>query len=330
MFMQKQKKDWCDRQIHSDEWCDNEVTGGVSMKTVDDKSLYEGPTKAAWQLDSSVEPPSFPWALSQKQDWCDSGIHGTDWCAQEEAKDLNERTKQQKGLMFAQKQKKDWCDRQIHSDEWCDNEVTGGLSMKTVDDKSLYEGPTKAAWQLDSTVAPPSFPWALSQKAKQDWCDSGIHGTDWCAQEEAKDLNERTKQQKGLMFTQKEKKDWCDRQIHSDEWCDKEVEGGHNMKTVDDKSLYEGPTKAAWQLDPTVAPPSFPWALSQKTKKDWCDRQIHSDEWCDKEVDGGHNMKTVDDKSLYEGPTKAAWQLDPTVAPPSFPWALSQRRVIHH
>lgn len=35
----------------------------------------------------------------------------------------------------------------------------------------------------------------LVQKQKKDWCDSGIKGTDWCAQEEAKDLNERTKRQ---------------------------------------------------------------------------------------------------------------------------------------
>ena len=48
MFVQRQQKDWCDRGIHSDEWCDNEVTRGESEKTVDDKSLYEGPTKAAW------------------------------------------------------------------------------------------------------------------------------------------------------------------------------------------------------------------------------------------------------------------------------------------
>jgi len=42
-------------------------------------------------------------------------------------------------------------------------------------------------------------------------------------------------------------------------------------------------------------------------KKDWCDRGIKTDQWCDKEVDAGVNVKTVDDKSLYEGPTKAAW-----------------------
>jgi hypothetical protein len=46
---------------------------------------------------------------------------------------------------------------------------------------------------------------------------------------------------------------------------------------------------------------------SAAQKKDWCDRGIKTDQWCDKEVDGGHNIKTVDDKSLYEGPTKAAW-----------------------
>ena len=82
----------------------------------------------------------------EKRDWCDSGIKGTDWCAQEETKDLNERTKRQQGLMFVQRQQKDWCDRGIHSDKWCDEEVKRGESEKTVDDKSLYEGPTKAAW----------------------------------------------------------------------------------------------------------------------------------------------------------------------------------------
>jgi hypothetical protein len=86
----------------------------------------------------------------------------------------------------------------------------------------------------------------LSERKKQDWCDSGIKGTDWCGAEEAKDLNERTKQQKGLMFAQKEKKGWCDKGIHSETWCDEEVTKGTNVKTLDDKSLYEGPTKAAW------------------------------------------------------------------------------------
>ena len=145
MFMQKEKKDWCDRQIHSDKWCDEEVKAGLNTKTLDDKSLYEGPTKAAWQI-NGTEPPVPKFTLAQKQDWCDSGIKGTDWCAQEEAKDLNERTKRQQGLMFMQKDKKDWCDRQIHSDKWCDEEVKAGINTKTLDDKSLYEGPTKAAW----------------------------------------------------------------------------------------------------------------------------------------------------------------------------------------
>ena len=168
--------------------------------------------------------------------------------------------------MFLQKEKKDWCDRQIHSDQWCDNEVKNGLNTKTLDDKSLYEGPTKAAWQLEAAAgAAPAAP-ALSQISKQDWCDSGIKGTDWCAQEEAKDLNERTKRQQGLMFVQKGKKDWCDRQIHSDQWCDNEVKNGLNTKTLDDKSLYEGPTKAAWQLEAAAgAAPAAP-ALSQISK----------------------------------------------------------------
>ena len=60
MFVQKQKKDWCDRGIHSDEWCDKEVERGESEKTVDDKSLYEGATKAQWQLDGS-QPPIHDW-----------------------------------------------------------------------------------------------------------------------------------------------------------------------------------------------------------------------------------------------------------------------------
>lgn len=100
------------------------------------------------QLDEGFagEPIALVQQRMQKKDWCDSGIKGTDWCAQEETKDLNERTKRQQGLMFVQRQQKDWCDRGIHSDKWCDDEVTRGESEKTVDDKSLYEGPTKAAW----------------------------------------------------------------------------------------------------------------------------------------------------------------------------------------
>jgi hypothetical protein len=86
----------------------------------------------------------------------------------------------------------------------------------------------------------------LSQDQNQDWCDSGIKGTGWCDNEESKDLNEKTKQQKGLMFAQREKKGWCDKGINSETWCDEEVKNSVNVKTVDDKSLYEGPTKAAW------------------------------------------------------------------------------------
>jgi len=167
MFMQKQKKDWCDRGIHSDKWCDEEVARGESEKTVDDKSLYEGPTKAKWQIDGT-NPPIHDWqepytlaqrrnvpsSYVQKQDWCDSGIKGTNWCAQEEEKDLNERTKRQQGLMFAERphenasaaEKKDWCDKGIKTDTWCDKEVQDGTNEKTVNEKSLYEGPTKAAW----------------------------------------------------------------------------------------------------------------------------------------------------------------------------------------
>ena len=98
-------------------------------------------------------------------------------------------------------------------------------------------------------------PLTLSQKHKQDWCDSGIKGTNWCAAEEASDLNERTKRQQGVMFAEREPrtaataaemKDWCDKGIKTDAWCDGEVERTENVKTVDDKSLYEGPTKAAW------------------------------------------------------------------------------------
>jgi len=87
-----------------------------------------------------------PHSLASKKDWCDSGIKGTNWCAAEEASDLNERTKRQQGLMFVQKAKKDWCDRQIHTEAWCDGEVDRTENIKTVDDKSLFEGPTKAAW----------------------------------------------------------------------------------------------------------------------------------------------------------------------------------------
>jgi hypothetical protein len=173
MFLQneKNKKDWCDRQIHSDKWCDEEVKNGLNTKTLDDKSLYEGPTKAKWQIPGSgVEPPKQPWALSQKSDWCDSGIKGTNWCAQEEANGLNERMSYQRGLMFAEREyndemtpteKKGWCDRQIHSEGWCDKEVEQGLNTKGADDKSLYEGPTKAKWQIPgSGVEPPKQPWA--------------------------------------------------------------------------------------------------------------------------------------------------------------------------
>jgi len=54
MFAQRRKaqgkkvKGWCDKQITDDVWCDAEVEAGVNEKTADDKSLYEGPTKAAW------------------------------------------------------------------------------------------------------------------------------------------------------------------------------------------------------------------------------------------------------------------------------------------
>jgi hypothetical protein len=173
----------------------------------------------------------------EKKDWCDSGIKGTDWCAAEESKDLNEKLKHQKGLMFSQRAKKGWCDKGIRSEGWCDEEVKGGLNTKTADDKSLYEGPTLAPWQIAQS---------LSQKEKRDWCDSGIKGTDWCAQEESKDLNEKLKHQKGLMFSQRAKKGWCDKGIRSEGWCDEEVKGGLNTKTADDKSLYEGPTLAPW------------------------------------------------------------------------------------
>ena len=181
MFIQKEQKGWCDRQIHSETWCDDEVTNGVNVKTRDEKSLYEGPTKAAWQIaGSGVSAPVSPYSLVEKKDWCDSGIKGTNWCAQEEAKDLNERSKHQQGLLFAQKEQKDWCDRQIHSDKWCDGEVTNGINVKTLDDKSLFEGPTKAAWQIaGSGVAAPVPPFSLAEK--KDWCESGIKGTNWCA-----------------------------------------------------------------------------------------------------------------------------------------------------
>ena len=161
MFIQREQKGWCDRQIHSEGWCDKEVVDGLNTKTLDDKSLYEGPTKAKWQIaGSGVEPPKVPYSLVEKQDWCDSGIKGTNWCAAEEAADLNERTKQQKGLMFAQREQKGWCDRQIHSEGWCDKEVVDGLNVKTLDDKSLYEGPTKAKWQIaGSGVSAPVSPY---------------------------------------------------------------------------------------------------------------------------------------------------------------------------
>ena len=122
---------------------------------------------------------------------------------------------------------------------------------KVYDPKSMKEVALDTSdVQLDEGIA--GEPIALVQQRlskkmqRKDWCDSGIKGTNWCAAEEAADLNERTKQQKGLMFAQREKKDWCDKGIHSDEWCDGEVERGESVKTVDDKSLYEGATKAAW------------------------------------------------------------------------------------
>ena len=53
MFAQErreaEKKDWCDKGIRTDKWCDNEVKEGINTKTADDKSLYEGPTLADWQ-----------------------------------------------------------------------------------------------------------------------------------------------------------------------------------------------------------------------------------------------------------------------------------------
>jgi hypothetical protein len=48
MFAQKEQKGWCDKGIRSETWCDEEVKNTVNVKTLDDKSLYEGPTKAAW------------------------------------------------------------------------------------------------------------------------------------------------------------------------------------------------------------------------------------------------------------------------------------------
>ena len=51
-------------------------------------------------------------------------------------------------------EKKDWCDKGIKTDQWCDKEVADGLNTKTLDDKSLYEGPTKAQWQINGTAAP--------------------------------------------------------------------------------------------------------------------------------------------------------------------------------
>ena len=132
MFIQREQKGWCDRQIHSEGWCDKEVVDGLNTKTLDDKSLYEGPTKAKWQIaGSGVEPPKVPYTLAEKQDWCDSGIKGTNWCAAEEAADLNERTKQQKGLMFAQGKKQDWCDSGIKGTNWCANEEAKDLNERT-------------------------------------------------------------------------------------------------------------------------------------------------------------------------------------------------------
>ena len=130
-------------------------------KVYDPKSMKEVALETTdVQLDESFagEPIALVQKKMQKKDWCDSGIKGTDWCAQEETKDLNERTKRQQGLLFAQRQQKDWCDRGIHSDKWCDDEVTRGESEKTVDDKSLYEGATKAQWQIDG-----------AQPAVHDW-----------------------------------------------------------------------------------------------------------------------------------------------------------------
>ena len=130
-------------------------------KVYDPKSMKEVALETTdVQLDESFagEPIALVQQKMQKKDWCDSGIKGTDWCAQEETKDLNERTKRQQGLLFAQRQQKDWCDRGIHSDKWCDDEVTRGESEKTVDDKSLYEGATKAQWQIDG-----------AQPAVHDW-----------------------------------------------------------------------------------------------------------------------------------------------------------------
>ena len=75
-------------------------------KVYDPKSMKEVALETTdVQLDESFagEPIALVQQKMQKKDWCDSGIKGTDWCAQEETKDLNERTKRQQGLLFAQR-----------------------------------------------------------------------------------------------------------------------------------------------------------------------------------------------------------------------------------
>jgi len=67
-----------------------------------------------------------------------------------------------------------------------------------------------------------------------DWCDSGIKGTDWCAQEEAKDLNERESYQRGLMFNQQKKMDWCDSGIKGTDWCAQE-----EAKDLNERESYQ-------------------------------------------------------------------------------------------
>jgi len=175
-------------------------------------------------------------------------------------------------------QEKDWFDKDIEEKATYEKEHKlnqfDGLIHKidgTVTDASGHEVDTSE----------------LVQKTNKDWCDSGIKGTDWCAQEESKDLNERAKHQKGLMFSQKTTKDWCDSGIKGTDWCAQEEAKDLNERAKHQRGLM--------------------FLQKEKQQKGWCDKGIRSENWCDEEVKAEINTKTLDDKSLYEGPTKASW-----------------------
>jgi hypothetical protein len=119
-LMQTQSKDWYDDQVEKEE---AQEMHKLAINKWD--GLVHAANGKVYDQQTGKEVAE---QLSQKSDWCDSGIKGTNWCAQEEAKDLNERTPQQRGLMFAEREyndaltpseQKDWCDSGIKGTNWC-------------------------------------------------------------------------------------------------------------------------------------------------------------------------------------------------------------------